>query len=235
MTDGQQLTFHRRQGTFAHVSGRSAIQRTEPVRGCLVADGGRQRAFLRPRPALCVPALLRRGAGRLHRACRWRCDLGLHDGCCRPDGRDRCAPDGGSRRLGRQVAAVLAGLGGRLPGGRQTDSVGEAVSRNNRRLNPSCTLVNLRAGLKAARYRHGTGNLETFLAGTQTSIGPARRFGIRAAVRYACAGAIHSAVRPSAASRFQSSVQNPGEARRSSALRIGGTGVATCHSPSSIA
>lgn len=78
------------------------------------------------------------------------------------------------------------------------DSFREDVSRNNRRLNPSYTLINLRAGLEAerwsltafvenlgdARYRYGTSNLETFLAGAQASIGPTRRFGVTAAVRY---------------------------------------------------
>ncbi|MFQ3664724.1 MAG: TonB-dependent receptor [Sphingomonadaceae bacterium] len=78
------------------------------------------------------------------------------------------------------------------------DSFREDVSLNDRRLNPSYTLVNLRAGLEAerwsltvfvenlgdARYRYGTSNLETFLSGAQASIGPTRRFGATAAVRY---------------------------------------------------
>jgi iron complex outermembrane receptor protein len=78
------------------------------------------------------------------------------------------------------------------------DSFKEDVSRNNRRLNPAYTLVNLRAGLEAERwsltgfvenlgdatYRYGTSNLETFLSGAQASIGPRRRFGLTAAARF---------------------------------------------------
>jgi len=78
------------------------------------------------------------------------------------------------------------------------DSFKEDVSRNDRRLNPAYTLVNLRAGLEAGRwsltgfvenvgdtvYRYGTSNLETFLSGAQASIGPGRRFGLTAGVRY---------------------------------------------------
>lgn len=78
------------------------------------------------------------------------------------------------------------------------DSFREDVSLNDRRLNPSYTLANLRAGLEAGRwsltgfvenlgdavYRYGTSNLETFLSGAQASIGPGRRFGLTAAARF---------------------------------------------------
>ena len=78
------------------------------------------------------------------------------------------------------------------------DSFREDVALNDRRLNPAHTLVNLRGGLEAGRwsligfaenvgnevYRYGTSNLETFLSGAQASIGPRRRFGVSAAVRY---------------------------------------------------
>ncbi|MFN3591111.1 MAG: TonB-dependent receptor, partial [Thermaurantiacus sp.] len=78
------------------------------------------------------------------------------------------------------------------------DSFKEDVSRNDRRLNPSYALVNLRAGVDASRwsltgfvenlgntvYRYGTSNLETFLSGAQASIGPRRRFGLTAAARF---------------------------------------------------
>lgn len=78
------------------------------------------------------------------------------------------------------------------------DSFKEDVSLNNRRLNPSYSLVNLRAGIEAGRwsltgfvenlgntvYRYGTSNLETFLSGAQASIGPRRRIGVTAATRF---------------------------------------------------
>lgn len=93
-----------------------------------------------------------------------------------------------------QAGMPLAGLGvlfGRVEY-QFRDGFREDVSLNNRRVNPSYTLINLRAGIKAgnysliafvenlgdARYRFGTSNLETFLSGAQASIGPSRRFGV---------------------------------------------------------
>ena len=78
------------------------------------------------------------------------------------------------------------------------DGFREDVSLNNRRVNPSYTLINLRAGIKAgkysliafvenlgdARYRFGTSNLETFLSGAQASIGPSRRSGVTLAAGF---------------------------------------------------
>jgi iron complex outermembrane recepter protein len=78
------------------------------------------------------------------------------------------------------------------------DTFREDVSLNDRRLNPSYELINLRLGIEAGRwsvigfvenagderYRFGTSNLETFLSGAQASIGPFRRFGVTVSGRY---------------------------------------------------
>ena len=77
------------------------------------------------------------------------------------------------------------------------DETREDVSLNDRRLNPSYQLVNLRLGLSGENwgvqgyvenlfdeeYRFGTNNLETFLSGAQTIIGRPRSFGVILSVR----------------------------------------------------